>query len=158
MLLGNTEKVYFRNMINLTKDQIKEIAEQLDCGNRCYINKETGDIKTTPDFDNGYADEELWADVLEELEENWDKYIQIEKMESHESFELMADFAESVDSKELRESLINALNRKHPFRNFKWVVDNSGPYRQKWFDFKSQRLIEWVKDQLEVLDFEDKNE
>ena len=140
-------------MINLTKDQIKEIAEQLDCGNRCYINKETGDIKTTPDFDNGYADEELWADVLEELVENWDKYIQIEKMESHESFDLMADFAESVDSKELRESLINALNKKHPFKNFKWVVDNSGPYRQKWFDFKNQRLIEWVKDQLEVLDF-----
>jgi len=158
MLLGNTEKVYFRNMINLTKDQIKEIAEQLDCGNRCYINKETGDIKTTPDFDNGYADEELWADVLEELEENWDKYIQIEKMESYESFNLMADFAESVDSKELRESLINALNKKHPFRNFKWVVDNSGPYRQKWFDFKNQRLIEWVKDQLEVLDFERENE
>jgi len=145
-------------MINLTKDQIKEIAEQLDCGNRCYINKETGDIKTTPDFDNGYADEELWADVLEELEENWDKYIQIEKMESYESFNLMADFAESVDSKELRESLINALNKKHPFRNFKWVVDNSGPYRQKWFDFKNQRLIEWVKDQLEVLDFERENE
>jgi len=145
-------------MINLTKDQIKEIAEQLDCGNRCYINKETGDIKTTPDFDNGYADEELWADVLEELEENWDKYIQIEKMESHESFDLMADFAESVDSKELRESLINALNKKHPFRNFKWVVDNSGPYRQKWFDFKNQRLIEWVKDQLEVLDFGRGNE
>ncbi|MDO9579514.1 MAG: UPF0158 family protein [Bacteroidales bacterium] len=145
-------------MINLTKDQIKEIAEQLDCGNRCYINKETGDIKTTPDFDNGYADEELWADVLEELEENWDKYIQIEKMESHESFDLMADFADSVDSRELRDSLINALNKKHPFRNFKWVVDNSGPYRQKWFDFKNQRLIEWVKDQLEVLDFEHDNE
>jgi hypothetical protein len=29
-------------MIKLKKDQIKEIAEQLDCGMRCYINKETG--------------------------------------------------------------------------------------------------------------------
>jgi outer membrane cobalamin receptor len=145
-------------MVKITKDQIKEIAEQLDCGNRCYINKETGDIKATPDFDNGYADEELWADVLKEFEENWEKYIQIEKMESHESFDLMADFADSVDSKELRDSLIKALNKKYPFRNFKWVVDNSGPYRQKWFDFKNQRLIEWVKDQLEVLDFEHENE
>jgi hypothetical protein len=32
-------------------------------------------------------------------------------------------------------------------------VDNSGSYRQKWFDFKNQRLIEWVKDQLEILEF-----
>jgi len=145
-------------MISLTKDQIKEIAEQLDCGMRCYINKETGAIQTTPDFDNWYTDDELWTDILNELEENWDNYVEIERMESHDSFDLMADFAESVDSRELRDRLINALNKKHPFRNFKWVVDNSGPYRQRWFDFKNQRLIEWVKDQLEIGDIEQKNE
>ncbi len=135
-------------MISLTKDQIKEIAEQLDCGMRCYIDKETGEIKTTPDFDNWYTDDELWTDVLIELEENWGKYVEIERMESRDSFDLIADFAESVDSRELRDSLINALNKKHPFRNFKRVVDNSGPYRQKWFDFKNQSLIEWVEKKL----------
>jgi hypothetical protein len=135
-------------MISLTKDQIKEIAEQLDCGMRCYIDKETGEIKTTPDFDNWYTDDELWTDVLIELEENWGKYVEIERMESRDSFDLIADFAESVDSRELRDSLINALNKKHPFRNFKRVVDNSGPYRQKWFDFKNQSLIECVEKKL----------
>jgi len=146
-------------MINLTKDQIKEIAEQLDCGMRCYINKETGEIKTVLNFESWQTDDrEPWEDVLNDLDENWDKYVEIERMESHESFEIMADFAENVDSRELRDSLINALNKKHPFQNFKWVVDNSGPYRQKWFDFKNQRLIEWVKDQLEILDFEQNNE
>jgi hypothetical protein len=138
-------------MINLSKDQIKEIADQLDCGNRCYINKEACEIKTTPDFNDGFADEELWADILVELEENWDKYIEIEKMESYESFDLMADFAESVDSGELRDSLINALNRKHPFQNFKWVIDNSGPYRLRWFDFKTQKLINWVENKLDEI-------
>jgi hypothetical protein len=138
-------------MINLSKDQIKEVADQLDCGNRCYINKETCEIKTTPDFNDGYADEELWADILVELEENWDKYIEIEKMESYESYDLMADFAESVDSRELRDSLINALNKKHPFQNFKWVIDNSGPYRQRWFDFKTQKLIKWVENKLDEI-------
>ena len=115
---------------------------------RCYINKETCAIQTTPDFDNWYTDDELWTDILNELEENWDKYIEIERMESRDSFDLMADFAESVDSRELRDCLINALNKKHPFRNFKWVVDNSGPYRQKWFDFINQSLIEWVEKKL----------
>ena len=145
-------------MIKITKDQIKELADQLDCGNKCYINKETGIIIFIPDFDSGYADEELWEDDINELEENWDKYVEIDRMESHESFEIMADFAENVDSRELRDSLINALNKKHPFQNFKWVVDNSGTYRQKWFDFKNQRLIEMGNDQLEVLDFEHDNE
>ena len=146
-------------MINLTKDQIKEIAEQLDCGMRCYINKETGEIKTVLNFESWQTDDrEPWQDVLNELDENLDKYFEIERMESHDSFKIMADFTETVDSRELRDSLIYALNRKHPFQNFKWVVDNSGPYRQKWFEFKDQRLIEWVKDQLEVLDFEHDNE
>ena len=139
-------------MIKLTKDQIKEIAEQLDCGMRCYINKETGEIKTVLNFESWQTDdEEPWEDVLNDLEENWDKYVEIDRMESHESFEIMADFAENVDSRELRDSLINALNRKHPFQNFKWVVDNSGPYRQKWFDFKNQRLIEWVENKLDEI-------
>ena len=139
-------------MINLTEDQIKEIAEQLDCGMRCYINKETGEIKTVLNFESWQTDErEPWEDILNELEENWDKYIEIERMESHESFNLMADFAESVDSRKLRDSLINALNKRHPFQNFKLVVDNSGPYRQKWFDFKNQRLIEWVENKLDEI-------
>jgi hypothetical protein len=136
-------------MISLTNDQIKEIAEQLDCGMRCYINKETGEIKTVLNFESWQTDDrEPWEDVLNELDENWDKYVEIERMESYESFEIMADFAENVDSRELRDSLINALNKKHPFQNFKWIVDNSGLYRQKWFDFKNQRLIEWSRKNL----------
>jgi hypothetical protein len=139
-------------MISLTKDQIKEIAEQLDCGMRCYINKETGELKTVLNFESWQTDDrEPWEDVLNELDENWDKYFEIERMESHESFKIMADFVESVDSRELRVRLINSLNRKHPFQNFKWVVDNSGPYRQRWFDFKNQRNIEWVENKLDEI-------
>ncbi len=142
-------------MVSLTQDQIKQIAEELDCGMRCYVNKETGEIVSVLDFESWQTDNRgPWEDVLNELEENWDKYLEIERMESYESFKIMAGFAESVDNRELRDSLINALNRKHPFQNFKWIVDNSGPYRQKWFDFKNQRLIEWVKGQLENSDTE----
>lgn len=105
-------------MLNPSKDQIKEIAEELDCGMRCYINKESGEIKTVLNFESWQTDDrEPWEDVLNELEENWDKYVEIERMESRESFEIMADFAENVDSRDLRDSLINALNRKHPFQN-----------------------------------------
>jgi hypothetical protein len=130
-------------MITITQDQLKEIADQLDCGMRCYINKETGEIKSVLNFVSWNTDDrEPWEDVLNDLKENWDKYFEIDRMESHESFEIMADFAESVNSRDLRDALIGALNKKHPFQNFKWVIDNSGPYRQQWFDFKNQRLIE----------------
>jgi len=140
-------------MIRITKEQIKEIADQLDCRMKCYIDKETGIIKSVPDFDIlQTSDTEPWDDVLNELDENWGNYLEIERMESHESFDIMVEFAEDVDSKELHDDLINALNRKHPFQNFKWVIDNSGPYRQKWFDFKTQSLKDWVIAQLESSD------
>ena len=51
----------------------------------------------------------------------------------------MLDFAESVDNVNLQERLINSLNKSKPFRNFKWQIDNSGNYLQKWFDFKNNR-------------------
>jgi len=140
-------------MIRITKEQIKEIADQLDCRMKCYINKETGIIKSVPDFDSMQTSStEPWDDVLNELDENWGNYLEIEQMESHESFEIMVEFAEDVDSKELHDALINALNRKHPFQNFKWVIDNSGPYRQKWFDFKTQSLKDWVIAQFDSSD------
>ena len=146
-------------MIRITKEQIKEIADQLDCRWKCYINKETGIIKSVPDFDiMQTSSTEPWDSVLNELDENWGNYLEIEKMESHESFEIMVEFAEDVDSKELHDALINALNRKHPFQNFRFVIDNSGPYRQKWFDFKTQSLKEWVIAQLEGSDIAHEDE
>lgn len=146
-------------MIRITKEQIKEIADQLDCGMRCYIDKETGIIKSVPDFDSWQTgDTELWEDVLNELDENWGNYLEIERMESHESFDVMVEFAEDVDSRELHDTLINVLNRKHPFGNFKWVIDNSGPYRQKWFDFKAQSLKDWVIAQLDSANIEHDDE
>jgi hypothetical protein len=62
----------------------------------------------------------------------------------------MVDFAESVDDTKLRDKLISALNRPKPFQNFKWQIDNSGEYRQQWFDFKKMCYIQWVKEQIDL--------
>ena len=64
----------------------------------------------------------------------------------------MADFAEVVEDINLQKKLINALNRPKPFRNFMWNIDNSGDYRQKWFQFKNKRYIQWVTEQIESYD------
>ncbi|MGQ1948702.1 hypothetical protein ACT3CD_16545 [Geofilum sp. OHC36d9] len=60
----------------------------------------------------------------------------------------MADFAESVDDTRLQDKLINALNRPNPFQNFKWQIDNSGEYRQQWFDFKKCVIVSALKSRL----------
>jgi hypothetical protein len=70
-------------------------------------------------------------------------------MDSNQSFRVMERFVDRVDSEKFREKLINALNRRKPFRNFKYQIDDSD-YRQDWFDFKLQQNMEWVKEQIEA--------
>ena len=70
-------------MITLTKSQIKEIAEHLYSGMKCYINIETGDIKSVLDFESNQSDDiESWEDDIKELKENWDSYCEIKDRKS----------------------------------------------------------------------------
>jgi hypothetical protein len=135
--------------MKLTDKQIEEIADELDSGMKCFYNYKSGELKTVINFDSWIgADEEPWEEDIKEIEENWDNYIEFEDLTTHASFEIMTDFAESIDNVELQEKLIDALNKSHPFRNFKWQIDNSGDYRQEWFNFKKTRYINWIKDQI----------
>jgi hypothetical protein len=52
----------------------------------------------------------------------------------------------------VHDRLEEALRRPKPFANFKFDIDNSGLYRQKWFDFKKLQMIEWVRGQVIVND------
>lgn len=146
-------------MIALNRKQISEIADSLDAGMNCYFNIKSGEIKTIIDLDSWIgADEEPWEEDIKEIEENYEDYIAFDRMNTNQSFELMADFADSLDNENIRIKLENALNKSKPFRNFKWVIDNSGEYRNQWFEFKKNRYIEFVKEQIEAYNLNKNNE
>jgi hypothetical protein len=132
-------------MITLSDQQIFEIAEYLDSGMRCFFNKKTGEIKTILDSDYYDTDDEPF---LEEIEENLGDYFEFERMSSHDSYRIMVDFAETIDNEELQDRLLDALRKPKPFRHFKDQIDNSGEYRQQWFDYQKKRFIEFVKEQI----------
>ena len=137
-------------MIKLTKEQINEIYQDLDCGFECFYNIETGEIKSIPDFDsNSFTEEEMWEEEIEEIDSNPDKYIEFEKMSSRDSFRMMEDFADEVEDETIQKLLLDGLSRSKPFHNFKFVIDNSGEYRDKWFAFKEKRICEWIEEQVE---------
>ena len=136
--------------MKLTDEQIKSIAEDLDIGMKVYVQIETNEIKTIIDLDQHYgADTEAWEEDINEIEENYDKYFQFERMDSRESFQLMEDFTETVKDEELRKKLELVLSLSKPFRNFKDMLDNDLDYREKWFVFKNAKYIEFVKEQLD---------
>jgi hypothetical protein len=133
----------------MEKKIIKDIVGDLDCGMKCFIHSVTKEIKVIPDTDE-YADVDLeaWSDIIEEIDNHFGDYIEIEGMDSQDSFKVMEGFIDIVDNERLREKLIDALSRRKPFQNFKTVIDNSGEYRDKWFKFKENALTEWVESQL----------
>jgi len=137
-------------MESLTKEQIKEIAEQLNCGFRCFWHKTNRDFVFVPDTLR-YPDIDIdaWNDEMEKLDNNFNDYREIAQLGSSDSFEIMADFVGTLsDSNRLKVKLIDALNKKKPFLEFKFVIDNSGEFRQRWFDFKNLRIQQWVKDRF----------
>lgn len=145
-------------MIKLEKEQIKKIADELDSSFSCYYNKKTGSIVSFIRMEDYLMDEEEepFSKEIADVEDNIDDYFEFEPMRSRDSFSLMEEFTELVDDIKLKNRLIDILQERKPFKNFKAKIDYSGEYRQKWFDFKNQKYIEWVEEQIE--DFNDEFE
>lgn len=133
--------------MELSEKQIEDIAEDLECGFRIFLNTETKEIKTILEWDE-LASDEFWETELTEIEQDPDKYIEFDKMDSRKEFRLMEDFVETVDNEELKKKLELGLRLSKPFRNFKDIIDDENEYKQKWFEFKRARYIDFVKEQL----------
>lgn len=132
-----------------TTDKIKEIAEQLDCGFRAFIHKTTGQFLFVPDENFLTAiDLDSWD---EELEKNFTDYYEIDKWTSSEAFEIMSEFADQLTESNLQSRLFDALRKNKLLREFKFVIDNSGDFRQQWFDFKIKWQQDFVARQLNIL-------
>jgi len=140
------------------KEVVKHIAGSIDAGLVCYLNPDTLE---TDEFPQGLLSEifdEEPEDILEDLNlkyTQWEKYITIEPLESNESFEIMEMFADQLNDLKIKTQLINALNNRKPFVNFKRIVDNS-TIRQDWFNFKDKYLQNYVKSIIQN-EIEDEN-
>lgn len=140
------------------KEQIIiDIEQELDCGLRVFLHKNNLNIITLPDeAEIDFMEDEDWEDQKKELEINRKNYVEIEKWDCSYSFKLMEYFVEIVDDDEvLREKLSQALERAKPFRNFRFILDHHDEYLQKWYQFKSSKQREFVKNQLSELNLSD---
>lgn len=138
-------------MIKPKSNIIKEIAQELDCGNDCYYNPKTNEIVTIPNFGK-ISDEDdflnAFATELNKVTKNKAEFIKIEVLESFESFKIMEQFIQQLSDKNFQSEMENVLANKKPFQNFKHIIDHSD-FRQNWFDFKQSELEKRVENQLE---------
>jgi hypothetical protein len=134
------------------KEVIPKIAESIDCDFVCFLNPDTLEIEEQRQM--FIEDPEEYEAIPGELEEtmeskyqDWEKCISFEPLESFESFKIMEHFTDKLRDTKLQDKLINALNCRKPFANFKFIIDSSS-HRQEWFDFKKQWLERHVKELL----------
>ncbi len=111
-----------------------------------FLNRSTGKIVSVPD-DSGLMTEED-AKLMDEIEESSD-YIRLpNQYELHEKG-IMEEFAELFPNTRTSNALIDALNRPHPYRRFKDMINQFG-CAQQYYAYRSLSLMrkaeEWCKE------------
>ena len=130
---------------------VDEIVSSLDAGFVCFLNPETIEMEEVPN-DLIMDPEEFEACTGETIDswglkhETWDKCITIEPLKSNDSFNIMEQFTDQLENSILKNQLINALNNRKPFANFKRIIDDS-EIREDWFKFKHM----WMKNHISEL-------
>jgi hypothetical protein len=84
---------------------------------------------------------EKWENVY--AFHNWERCIEIKKMESHESFNIMESFTDQLENIRMKNKLNYALNNKKPFAHFNHLIHNS-KYTDQWHEYKQAKYEEYI--------------
>jgi Uncharacterised protein family (UPF0158) len=133
-------------------DTIKEIADQLESGMKCFYHLSTGNLEYYPDELSGHAgfDEEPWQESIDKVENNYHEYIRFDAMDTHESFRMIETFIGDIREESIRQRFEDAISYKKPFQNFKQLLHSYPELQQQWFVFKKQKYIDWVQQQIDA--------
>jgi hypothetical protein len=131
---------------------VREVAQELECGSNCYVNKNTLEIIALPDFSQSGDDDffrEQFKDDIKKVKKHKKELIEFEVLPSSDSFKIMERFTHHLSDEEFQAELLDVLANRKPFQNFKRAVDYSD-YRQDWFDFKAKEYERLVERQLRL--------
>lgn len=83
-----------------------------------------------------------------------DRYLEFPTQDTHEDYQEMKDFIETVDNEHVRELLEVAIDGSSAFGRFRGALHRHPEYRDKWFKFKTARQEEQLHQWLERHDIE----
>jgi hypothetical protein len=137
--------------MKISDDIIKTIAQNLMSGEQCHIHKKTCELISFPNDELLDLDPELnvWKKDIKKVASD-SGFVEIHPMSSHDSFMVMEDFVNSLNDRSAKISLLRALDGKKPFARFKNQIEAS-PFRNLWFEFRDNKLFEWVQSQVSAI-------
>jgi hypothetical protein len=135
-----------RKTLKIDLDELCSAMEDSSYEHDYYLDLETGEIL----FTSEYMDDEESEKLRDKIDEDPERYERIPKAESHEGYEDMEDFIATVEDEHLAELLEVAIDGKGAFRRFKDVLACYPEERERWFQFKDERLEQratgWLDD------------
>ncbi len=135
-----------KKTLKINLDELCSAIEDNSYENEYYLDLETGEIL----FLSEYLDDEERGKLRDRIDDDPERYERIPQAESHEGYEDMQAFITTVKNERLAELLEVAINGKGAFRRFKDVLLNYPEERERWFQFKDDRIqeraLEWLGD------------
>lgn len=115
----------------------------------------SGEVSYVLDMASGavmplFEEDDDYDALCEQIDSEPDRYQHIERLDSHESFRIMENFAASLPESKMKDALFEALSRNRPFRRFKDVVERDLTLRDRWFAFREDALGRLAADVLGV--------
>lgn len=135
-------------MKKFTKEKIDQIAESMSMGVNCFYKIDTEELinqfEYKPDSEDEYgpSSDDPYFDIDD------DNYIKLHPMPSHESYKIMENFARSLDDEPFKNELFDALEKRKPFRHFKWLVEGSDKHQAGWNKFQDAANLAYVKSEI----------
>ena len=133
-----------KKILRIDLDKLCSAMEDSSGEHNYYLDIEIGKLLLISD----YMDDES-KKLKDKIDENFDRYEQLPKAESYEGYEDMEDFIGTISDDNLAELLHVAVNGKGAFRRFKDVLQGYPEERERWFQFKNdklkQRALEWLE-------------
>lgn len=137
-------------MIQLNDADLNEAATAIRRGMEVYVHREHGRMLIVDDPErNVRADPEVFEAIMQDVAQDPDAYIHIERMEAANSLAIMAKFTDRVRSQELWQALTYALKRPRPFVTFKAELGKFPKNYEKWREFRQKEYRKYVVATLE---------
>jgi hypothetical protein len=143
-------KIDIQDLIEALEDHSDSFNYYLDLENGNVVTLLKDDFEEKEYEDDEESPEEIDGYNREIIENNPDRFMFIEPIESHESFEIMEDFTSELPDDIIKSKLSIALSKRKPFRHFKDELYDFPEVQKEWYKFHEDEMKRIASEWLEA--------
>lgn len=144
--MTTTEKKESKRRLEISWEALEDAFENNAPEVHSYLHLTTGEVLRVVD---GVADPVMHQRIASDP-----NYLRIDPVSSREQYRWMERFIATVSDPELRSRLVAAIDGKGAFRRFKDVLMAYPNERERWFEFRTERLRSCMESWLAAHDIE----